>query len=51
MNTQELAAALAAPFAPDEVDWKAQAVSGNRALAVPYIDARTVKEIVKRRRS
>jgi hypothetical protein len=44
MNAQELAAALAAPFPADEVEWKAQAVSGNRALAVPYIDARTVMD-------
>jgi hypothetical protein len=44
VNAQELAAALAAPFPADSVDWKAQAVSGNRALAVPYIDARTVMD-------
>jgi hypothetical protein len=47
MNATELAA-LAAPFAADQVDWKAQAVSGNRALAVPYIDARTVMDRLDR---
>ena len=36
--------ALAAPFDPNEVKWKAQAVSGNRALAVAYVDARVVQD-------
>jgi len=35
---------LAAPFDPNDVAWKPQAVKGNRALAVAYIDARTVAE-------
>jgi hypothetical protein len=34
MTPTELAAALAAPFPADQVDFKAQIVSGNRALAV-----------------
>lgn len=38
-----IAAALAAPFPPEAVDWKPQNVRGTRALAVPYIDARTVQ--------
>lgn len=37
-------AKLAAPFSPNDVAWKPQAVKGNRALAVAYIDARTVAE-------
>jgi len=37
-------AKLAAPFDPNDVAWKPQAVRGNRALAVAYIDARTVAE-------
>ncbi len=39
---KDVAAALAAPFADGEVSFKPQAVSGNRALAVAFIDARTV---------
>jgi hypothetical protein len=37
-----IAKALAAPFHPDEIRWKPQAVSGNRAMAIAYVDARTV---------
>lgn len=35
---------LAEFFQPDEVEWKPQAVSGERALAVAYINARAVME-------
>jgi hypothetical protein len=35
---------LAAPFPPDDVGWKPQAVKGNRALAIAYIDARNVMD-------
>src|SRR5262245_54335416 len=35
---------LAAPFPVEAIGWKAQAVSGERALAVAFIDARTVME-------
>jgi len=35
---------LAAPFEPEEVEWKPQVVKGDRALAVAYIDARTVMD-------
>lgn len=35
---------LAAPFDLAEVKFKPQAVSGNRAMAVPYVDARLVAE-------
>jgi hypothetical protein len=41
---QDIAAALAAPFAPDQVDWKPQSIKGDRALAVAYIDARLVMD-------
>ncbi len=41
MNTNSLRA-LADFFAAEEIDWKPQVVSGNRALAVAYIDARSV---------
>jgi hypothetical protein len=46
MNTPaiEIAALLAAPFDPSEIRWKPQAVSGNRALAVPYVSARAIQE-------
>lgn len=43
-DVDKLVAALAAPFDPGEVKHKAQAVSGNRALAVPYVDARVVMD-------
>lgn len=42
MNTTTVAQALAAPFAANEIRWKPQTVSGNRALAICYIDARAV---------
>jgi hypothetical protein len=41
---RDLLAALAEPFDPAEVDWKPQAVKDNRALAVAYVDARTVMD-------
>ena len=41
-------AKLAAPFDPNDVAWKPQAVKGTRALAVAYIDARTVAERLDR---
>jgi hypothetical protein len=37
-----LQAALAAPFQPSEVEWKPQTITGSRALAVCYVDARAV---------
>jgi hypothetical protein len=36
--------ALSAPFDPADIHWKPQAISGNRCLAVPYLDARAVME-------
>lgn len=35
---------LAEPFDPKDVGWKPQAVSGNRCLAIAYIDARNVMD-------
>jgi hypothetical protein len=39
-----LMAALAAAFDPSEVKFKPGAVSGNRALALAYVDTRTVQD-------
>jgi len=36
--------ALAAPFAPTEVRFKPAVVSGNRALALAYVDARVIQD-------
>jgi hypothetical protein len=44
MTAHEIAAALAAPFEPKEVKWKAQTVKNNRALAVAFVDARLVQD-------
>ena len=43
MNNKTLQA-LGAPFEAGAIHWKAQAVSGNRALAVAYLDARAVMD-------
>ena len=39
-----IAAALSAPFEASEVKFKPQTVAGNRALAIPYVDARVVMD-------
>src|SRR5262249_19011863 len=41
---QEIAHALAEPFDPQEVHFKPAVVSGNRALAIAYLDARTIQD-------
>jgi hypothetical protein len=41
-DTHSIAESLGAPFAANEIRWKPQTVSGNRALAICYIDARAV---------
>jgi hypothetical protein len=41
-DMQEILGRLAAPFAAEEIEWKPMVVSGNRALAAAYIDARAV---------
>lgn len=44
LSPEAIAKALAAPFDPSEVRWKPGKVSGNRAMALPYIDARLVMD-------
>src|SRR5262245_25693009 len=43
-EVKALTKALAAPFAEGEVKWKPQHVSGNRALAVAFVDARVIQD-------
>lgn len=43
-SSQEIADLLAAPFSADEIKWKPGAISGHRALALAYIDARHVMD-------
>lgn len=43
-DAHAIAQALAAPFDPAEVKFKPQSVSGNRALAVPFVDARVIQD-------
>lgn len=40
----DVLAALSAPFELDEVKWKPAVVSGNRAMAIAYVDARVVQD-------
>lgn len=43
-DMHELQAQLAAPFDPSEVKFKPAVVKGNRALALCYVDARTIMD-------
>jgi hypothetical protein len=43
-QTKTIAEQLAAPFGAEDIKWKPQAVSGNRALAIPYLNARAVMD-------
>lgn len=45
-NWQEIRRALAAPFAPDAVEWRPQGKTGpgKRVQLLPYIDARDVQD-------
>ncbi len=43
-RVEELTAALAAPFDAHEVRFKPAVVSGNRALALAYVDARVIQD-------
>src|SRR5262245_34984530 len=43
-DVNAVAQALAAPFELTEVKFKPQTVSGNRALAVPFVDARVIQD-------
>lgn len=44
MTPEELKSALCRPFPAEETGWKPQAVKGNRAMAVAYLDARSVAD-------
>lgn len=44
MNAQQIQDALAAPFDASEVKHKPAVVKGNRALALHYVDARTIMD-------
>src|SRR5262245_34806699 len=44
VDVAAIAQALAAPFDVAEVKFKPQTVSGNRALAVPFVDARVIQD-------
>jgi hypothetical protein len=41
---QTIAASLAAPFAASEIHFTPAAASGSRALAIPYLDARSIMD-------
>ncbi|HEV3263668.1 MAG TPA: Rad52/Rad22 family DNA repair protein, partial [Gemmataceae bacterium] len=43
-SVEEVATALAAPFDPSVVRFRPAAVTGNRALALPYVDARAIQD-------
>jgi hypothetical protein len=43
-DVEALTRALSAPFDPTEVKFKPAAVSGNRALALAYVDARAIQD-------
>lgn len=42
-TAEQIQAELCEPFAADVIGWKPQSVSGSRAMAVAYIDARDVE--------
>jgi hypothetical protein len=44
VDVNAIAQALAAPFDPADVKFKPQTVSGNRALAVCFVDARVIQD-------
>lgn len=43
-NVKAVTDALAAPFEPTEIKFKPAVVSGNRALALAYVDARVIQD-------
>jgi hypothetical protein len=43
-DVKEITRLLAEPFNPTEVKFKPQSVKGNRALAIPYVDARVIQD-------
>jgi hypothetical protein len=44
VDANAIQSALAEPFEPDEVKFKPQAVKGNRAMAIGYVDARVIQD-------
>ncbi len=44
IGVDALTQALAEPFEPPEVRFKPQVVSGNRAMAIAYVDARVIQD-------
>src|SRR5579872_2693116 len=44
MGVESLTEQLAEPFDADEVKFKPGVISGNRALALPYVDARAIQD-------
>ncbi len=44
MTQQEIQDALGQVFDPSEVKWKPQAVKGDRAMAIAYVDARVIQD-------
>src|SRR5262249_4326397 len=44
VDVNAITQALSAPFELTEVKFKPQAASGNRALAVPFVDARVIQD-------
>src|SRR5262245_47668973 len=44
LDVEVLVKALASPFEPSEVKFKPGVVSGNRALALAYVDARVIQD-------
>jgi hypothetical protein len=43
-DVESMTVDLAAPFEATEVKFKPAVVSGNRALALPYVDARVIQD-------
>ncbi len=43
-DTDDIMRRLAAPFDPSEVKWKPAVVSGNRAIALAFVDARVIQD-------
>src|ERR671923_2853073 len=43
-DVKTITGSLSAPFEPKEVKFKPQVVSGNRALALAYVDARVIQD-------
>ncbi len=43
-TSDQVMAALASPFENHEIHYKPAVVSGNRALAIPYVDARAIQD-------